>query len=83
MAQQYKLGFIGAGNMAWAIADGVIRAGLYTGTEIITSDIAVDRCKLFADKLGAAVTNENSQVVKQADLIVLAIKPQQAKACWH
>ena len=40
MARKYKLGFIGAGNMAWAIADGVLRAGLYTGPEIIASDIA-------------------------------------------
>ena len=35
MERKYKLGFIGAGNMAWAIACGVIRVGLYTGPEII------------------------------------------------
>lgn len=80
MDLKYKLGFIGAGNMALAIADGVVKAGLYSGPEIIASDIAADRCKLFADKLGAAVTDQNSQVIQQADLVVLAIKPQQAKA---
>ena len=80
MGLKYKLGFIGAGNMALAIAGGVIKTGLYKGTEIIASDIAADRGKLFADKIGAAVTDKNNQVMQQADMVILAIKPQQTKA---
>jgi len=80
MARKYKLGFIGAGNMAWAIASGVVRAGLYTGPELIASDISSDRRGLFAGELNAVVTDENAQVMQQAEVIILAIKPQQAKA---
>ena len=79
MGLKYRLGFIGAGNMALAIADSVVKAGLYKGTEIIASDIAADRRDLFSDQIGAAVTDKNAEVMKQADLVILAIKPQQAK----
>jgi pyrroline-5-carboxylate reductase len=80
MVLEYKLGFIGAGNMALAIADAVVKAGLYRGTEIIASDIAADRRKLFSEQIGTAVTDKNNQVMRRAGLVVLAIKPQQAKA---
>ena len=80
MARKYKLGFIGAGNMAWAIASGVVRAGLYTGPELIASDVAAERRELFAAELGAAVTDENSRAIEQSELIILAVKPHQARA---
>ncbi|NIA07182.1 MAG: pyrroline-5-carboxylate reductase [Actinobacteria bacterium] len=80
MGLKYKLGFIGAGNMALAIADGVVKAGLYRRTEIIASDIAVDSRELFSEQIGVVVTDQNNQVMQQAELVVLAIKPQQAKA---
>ena len=79
MGLKYRLGFIGAGNMALAIADSVVKAGLYKGTEIIASDIAAARRDLFAKQIGAVVTEQNAEVMKQADLVILAIKPQQAK----
>ena len=80
MRLKYKLGFIGAGNMALAIAEGVAKAGLYSGTEIIASDIAADRRKLLADKIGATVSDQNNDVMRQAEIVILAVKPQQAKA---
>ena len=80
MERKYKLGFIGAGNMAWAIASGVIRAGLYTGPELIASDIEADRRELFVNELNAIVTAENTQIIQQAEVVILAVKPQQAKA---
>ena len=79
MGLRYKLGFIGAGNMALAIADGVVKAGLYSGAEIIASDVAEDRRELFANQTGASVTDKNDEVMTQADVVVLAIKPQLAK----
>ena len=77
MSYKYKLGFIGAGNMAGAIASAVIKAGLYKGTELISSDIATQRREVFAE-FGATATQDNAEVISQAELVVLAIKPQQA-----
>jgi len=79
MTSKYNLGFIGAGNMAWAIACGVVKAGLYEGRQIIASDILADRRGLFEKKLAAKATQDNDEVFKTADVVVLAIKPQQAK----
>ena len=53
MSYKYKLGFIGAGNMAWAIASGAVKAGLYDGSEVIVSDVARERRELFGEKLKA------------------------------
>ena len=52
MSYKYKLGFIGAGNMAGAIACAVTEAGLYRGSNLIASDIAAERRDVFA-KFGA------------------------------
>lgn len=79
MGLEYKLGFIGGGNMAWAIASGAVKAGLYTGQEIIASDIARQRREIFANQLSAKATENNSEVMQGAELVVLAVKPQQAK----
>ncbi len=79
MSYRYKLGFIGAGNMAWAIACGVVKAGLYDGSELIGSDIAAERRELFDEKLKAAVVDDNRQIVEEAQTVILAVKPQQAR----
>ena len=75
----YKLGFIGAGNMAWAIASGAVKAGLYAGQDIIVSDIAQQRREVFAKELSAKTTQDNAEVIRGAELVILAVKPQQAK----
>ena len=80
MSYKYKLGFIGAGNMALAIACGVTKSGLYDAADLIASDIAPKRRKLFTEKLQAASVDDNHQVIQEAQTIILAIKPQQAQA---
>ena len=79
MSYKYKLGFIGAGNMALAIACGVTKAGLYNGSELIASDIASERRDLFVEKLKTTAVDNNRQVIQEAQTTILAIKPQQAQ----
>jgi pyrroline-5-carboxylate reductase len=73
------LGFIGAGNMAAAIAQGVMRAGLFPADAIIAADPAEDRRHLFAG-WGCRTTASNAEASAIADLAVLAVKPQTADA---
>ncbi len=80
MSYKYKLGFIGAGNMAWAIACGLVKEGLYNSSELISSDIAAERRELFDEKLKAAATDDNRRVIEEAQTVILAVKPQQARA---
>jgi len=74
-----RLGFIGAGNMAEAIARGVLRANLFSKDHIIASDVIEERVNIFKNELGVrTVLNNNIEVVNNADYILLAVKPQQA-----
>ena len=79
MSYKYKLGFIGAGNIAWAIACGLVKEGLYNSSEVIGSDIAAERRERFDEKLKAAATDDNRRVIKEAQTVILAVKPQQAR----
>lgn len=74
---QNRLGFIGAGNMAEAIARGVISAGLYRPTEIIAADISPQRRDLFADQLQIRCIQDAPAIVTQAQCVLLCVKPQQ------
>ncbi len=72
-----KIGFLGAGKMATALARGFVRAELATPREIMASD-PVDAARAhFADETDAKVTTSNADVAKFADVLILATKPDQ------
>ncbi|HYG78525.1 MAG TPA: pyrroline-5-carboxylate reductase [Planctomycetota bacterium] len=73
----HALGLIGAGNMAEALVRGVINSGAIPLNRIIASDISTERRAYFSEKLGVRATTENTEVVQNADLLVLCVKPQQ------
>lgn len=65
-----RLGFIGAGNMATALARGL-------GEPIAVSDIDTARAHALADEVGGEALASNVEVAERADAIVLCHKPQQ------
>lgn len=75
-----KLGTIGAGAMAEAILNGVIKANIYEGKEIIASDVNNLRLKELEEKLQIRTTLDNKDVFKDANVIILAVKPQYLEA---
>ena len=70
-----KLGFIGAGNMGSAIVGGVIRAGLFGASDIIVSDAYQPMLDKMRDTHGVSITNSNTEVAGQVDVLFLAVKP--------
>lgn len=72
-----KIGFLGAGKMARAMASGFCQAGLIDPTSIWAADpvetILQDFTKLVP---GAIVLEDNKEVVRQCDVVVLSVKPQ-------
>lgn len=72
----YGVGFVGGGNMANALIRGFISAGLYRPGEIIASDVDARRRSQLARATGAVVTADNNALVRDARVIVLAVKPQ-------
>ena len=71
-----KLGFIGGGNMAEALAHGLIEHKVFKPAEIIVSDVAPERRRKLARTLKVKATAYNAEVVREAAAIVLAVKPQ-------
>ena len=67
--------FIGAGNMAEAIARGLLAAGLRPD-QLRASDPVEARRSLLATQLGIRTHAENAAALAGADLVVLAVKPQ-------
>lgn len=76
----HELAIIGAGNMAEAIARGILRAKLLSESEIIASDVSEARRNLFLNELGIRAVTENAVAVREARTILLSVKPQQMAA---
>lgn len=72
----FELGILGAGNMAEAIAGGVIRAGVLRADQMIASDVSAERRGVFEKRLGVRTTAENREVARDARTLLLSVKPQ-------
>lgn len=77
MAEKLRVGFLGAGKMATALAKGFITAGLVKAGDIVASDPVEAARTAFARETGAKVAASNAEVVKSANVLVLAVKPYQ------
>ena len=68
---KYKLGFIGAGNMAKAIVGGVLSSGMLAASDLIMSN------KSGAQAVaGVECTTDNAYVCANCEYLVIAVKPQ-------
>jgi len=75
---QQLIGFIGGGAMGEAILKGLL-AGGYATEKILLSDFQKERREFLAENYQVKTTEENNNVVKNSDVIILAIKPQNLK----
>ncbi len=73
--RRYRLGFIGAGNMAEAIARGALRENVLAADQMIASDPSQARRELFAG-LGIEAVDDITHVAESSQQVMLAIKPQ-------
>ena len=65
-----KLGLIGAGNMASALARGI-------GEPVVVHDIDEAKARALADELGGEAVGSNAEVAERSDVLVLCHKPKQ------
>lgn len=70
-----KVVFIGAGNMAEAIAGGMVNAEFCAAEKIVMTDVRPERLDDLKATLGISTSTDN-RVVKNAEIVVLAVKPQ-------
>ena len=65
-----KLGLIGAGNMASALARGI-------GEPLLVTDIDGAKARALADELGGEAVGSNAELAERSDAVVLCHKPKQ------
>jgi pyrroline-5-carboxylate reductase len=75
-----RIGFLGAGKMATALARGWIAAGLTTNDRVRASDLVSSARQSFTAETEVPATGNNREVVETSELLVLAVKPQSMKA---
>jgi pyrroline-5-carboxylate reductase len=68
-----RVGFIGAGNMARALARGL-------GEPVLCTDSGSGRAQQLAQELGGEALSSNRELAETADLVILAHKPVQLEA---
>ena len=72
-----QVGFIGAGNMARALARG-------WGDPVLCTDSGSGRARELAAELGGEALSSNRELAERADLVILAHKPAQlAEVAWE
>jgi pyrroline-5-carboxylate reductase len=76
--QVTRVGFLGAGQMATALANGLVRAGFTTADAVMAADPFEKARESFTSRTGARAIAGNCDVVRGAEVVVLAVKPQNA-----
>lgn len=70
-----KTGFIGAGNMASTIINGLVNSFRDVNNKIYVTDINKEKVEKLRDGLNINLCGDNIELVKECDIIFLAIKP--------
>lgn len=71
----FRIGFIGAGNMARALAGGLLTQG-WPRASLVLADPNAEQRALATRNFGVVATADNAAVVAHAQVLVLAVKPQ-------
>ncbi len=70
-----KLAFVGAGNMAGALIGGLVQQG-FNAANISAADPYQPSLEKLRNDFGITTSNSNTEAIKAADVVVLAVKPQ-------
>src|SRR6266700_1048287 len=71
-----KIAIIGGGNLGTAIAEGLIQSGFVMPKHIIITKRNVSTLHAL-ERQGVMVSDDNSEAVRFAELVILAVKPFQ------
>ena len=71
------IAFIGAGNMAEALIRGLLSTKTVVPSQIVAADVRAERCEFFVKTFGVRAVSDNAEAVRAAEIVLLAVKPQQ------
>jgi pyrroline-5-carboxylate reductase len=76
MADQWKIGFVGAGVMAEVMIAGLLDEGVVAADRVLASNRRASRSAELAERYGIVASTDNAMVAAEADIVVLSVKPQ-------
>jgi len=71
-----RIGFVGAGQMATALARGLVNSGIVAAADVTAADVSAAARERFATQTGARCVEDNAAVCSASDVVILAVKPQ-------
>jgi len=72
-----RIGFIGTGHMARALARGFLKTQTISAQQLFGHDILPEAAQRFADQTGGTKMESIKDLVAGSDVVFLAVKPQQ------
>ncbi len=76
MINEKRVAVVGAGNMGEVLTCALIEKCGVPPDRITVSDISTERLELFESRYSTKTTTDNLEAVREADLVILAVKPQ-------
>ena len=70
------LGIIGCGKMGSALVKGAIKENAIDGQKVMVIDLVPELAQKLSNDIGATVAKTNDDLIKNADAILLCVKPQ-------
>jgi pyrroline-5-carboxylate reductase len=71
-----KIGFLGGGNMGEALIRGIVKTGIVPPEDLFVTDVRLERLEALARTYGLHTLSDNTLLVRRADIVILAVKPQ-------
>jgi len=71
-----KIGFLGGGNMGEALIRGIVKTGIVPPEDLFVTDVRLERLEELARTYGLHTLSDNTLLVRRADVVILAVKPQ-------
>ena len=76
MKEGSRIAILGSGNIGIAIANGLINSGLFSPAGLTLTKRKVETLKDYT-KNGFSVISDNKKAVRESDILILAVTPQQ------
>jgi len=71
-----RVGFVGGGNMGEALIRGLLGANLVPADLMAATDVRTERTAQLTRQFGITAHADNARLVREADVVILAVKPQ-------
>lgn len=76
LALQYKIGFIGTGNLAQAMIKGLIENEIVEPKNIFGANRSAGKLQKLQESYGIQACATNEELIESCDIVILAMKPQ-------